>query len=349
MKRIALVDDDADHRRTVSAWLGEEFEVLEFEDGFQAIEGLIRCVPDLVLMEISLPGFDGRDVLAHFRRNAEVGSRPVVAVTGDHAGGSRERFLSLGFDGHLAKPLAEPEALLDLVRELLNAPAAGSGPSMDSCVPAELRRAFVQSLSVPLVELAFAIDGVQVGNEDAQRDARKLAHRLKGTGTSFGFPEMTAAGARVGECEGRLELTVALLELIGTVGRAIVVGHGLSPRTALVVGDDLVHRTGMVRPFEALGLTTIPASTLAEGQQRLAELEPEIVVVDAVLPDGQGRELVELASQEPRRSVIVVSGLTSSESKRVQFAAGADFFVDKPIEPRLLCTIMVRAMVRTNV
>ena len=349
MQRIALVDDDGDNRRVIASVLGDAFEILEFEDGFAALDGLARAEPDLVFMGIALPGLDGRDVLRHLRRDPKMARLPIVALTTDATTTDREQYRELGFDACVDKPVGEGAALLELVRGLLSGPAQAPASVDVGGVPVELRRSFVQSLPVPLVEIGQAIDGMQAGREGAEQAARKVAHRLKGTGTSFGFPEMTTAGARVGECaDSRLELTVAMLELLGTVGRSIVEGHGLGARTVLVVGQDLMRSTGMVRPFDALGLTVLETSTLEQARAWLAEHAPNIVLLDAVLPDGEGQELVEVAAVDPRRAVIVVSALTSSETKRAYFAAGADFFIDKPVEPTLLCTMMVRAMQKSG-
>lgn len=119
MKRIALVEDNADNRLLVQAVLGDQFQVTEYEDGAAALAGMAADPPDLVLLDISLPGMDGTEVLSHLRRDPALGRLPVVALTAHAMSGDRERFLGAGFDAYLSKPIVDFDALTTLVESLL--------------------------------------------------------------------------------------------------------------------------------------------------------------------------------------------------------------------------------------
>lgn len=116
MKRIVLVDDNADNRLLVRAFLGRLYVITEYEDGPEAIEGLRRDPPDLVLMDISLPTLNGDEVLHWIRAQEALRGTPVIAFTAHSMQGDRQKFLMAGFDDYLAKPIADPAALLQAVR-----------------------------------------------------------------------------------------------------------------------------------------------------------------------------------------------------------------------------------------
>ena len=121
MKRIAIVEDNADNRLLLQAILDEQFEVLEYEDGQSALAGIKTTAPDLVLMDISLPGMDGQDVLQHLRDDPNLRRLPVIALTAHAMRGDRERFLAAGFDDYVTKPVTDEAVLLDSIGRLLSA------------------------------------------------------------------------------------------------------------------------------------------------------------------------------------------------------------------------------------
>lgn len=120
MKRIAVVEDNPDNRLLVQAILDGEYEVTEYEDGPTALIGIKQDRPDLVLLDISLPGMDGVEVLRELRDDEELADLPVVALTAHAMAGDRERFLSAGFDAYLTKPIVDDALLLEAIQEQLN-------------------------------------------------------------------------------------------------------------------------------------------------------------------------------------------------------------------------------------
>jgi CheY-like chemotaxis protein len=115
MKKIALVEDNADNRLLVHAILEGHYRVTEYETGAESLEGLPREVPDLVLLDISLPGLDGTEVLRRIRSDDCLRDVPVVALTAHAMSGDREKFLALGFNDYLSKPITDETVLLGTV------------------------------------------------------------------------------------------------------------------------------------------------------------------------------------------------------------------------------------------
>lgn len=119
MSKIALVEDNPDNRLLVQAILEDEYEIQEYEDGQEALEGMAADRPDLVLLDISLPGMDGTEVLTRMRADKVLAPIPVVALTAHAMAGDRQRFLDAGFDAYLTKPIVDEAVLCNTIEELL--------------------------------------------------------------------------------------------------------------------------------------------------------------------------------------------------------------------------------------
>ena len=119
MKRVAVVEDNSDNRLLLQAILSDRFDIDEYEDGPSALGGLVRTKPDLVLLDISLPGMDGPEVLKVLRADPFLGALPVIALTAHAMAGDREKYLGLGFDGYVTKPILDENILIDAITRLL--------------------------------------------------------------------------------------------------------------------------------------------------------------------------------------------------------------------------------------
>ena len=112
---IALVEDNPDNRLLVQAILDDQYDIVEYETGGAALEGLKDFVPDLVLLDISLPEMDGTEVLQRMREDPRLVSVSVIALTAHAMAGDRERFLGEGFDEYLAKPIVDDALLIEAI------------------------------------------------------------------------------------------------------------------------------------------------------------------------------------------------------------------------------------------
>jgi two-component system, cell cycle response regulator DivK len=92
------------------------YRTLEATTGREAIELASEHRPDLVLMDIRLPDFDGLEALGRLRADARTASVPVLALTAQAMEGDRDQFLAAGFDGYVSKPVNIVE-LLGTVRQ----------------------------------------------------------------------------------------------------------------------------------------------------------------------------------------------------------------------------------------
>ena len=117
--RLAVVEDNPDNRLLLQALLNDEYDIDEYEDGAAALTGIAAAAPSLVLLDISLPGMDGSEVLRRIRGTPGLDTLPVIALTAHAMSGDRERYLGEGFDGYVTKPIVDEELLFAAIRELL--------------------------------------------------------------------------------------------------------------------------------------------------------------------------------------------------------------------------------------
>ena len=118
-RRIAVVEDNPDNRLLLEALLSDLYLLDQYEDGPAALIGMALAPPELVLLDISLPEMDGPEVLNRLRTHPTLARLPVIALTAHAMSGDRERFLGLGFDGYLTKPILDEEVLFAAIRALL--------------------------------------------------------------------------------------------------------------------------------------------------------------------------------------------------------------------------------------
>ncbi len=121
--KIAVVEDNIDNRLLVQAILEDLYEISEYENGMEVMEGLADDIPDLVLLDISLPGMDGTEVLEWVRSQESLSDLPVIALTAHAMSGDREKYLEMGFDEYVTKPIVDEDVLMGAIERLLARPA----------------------------------------------------------------------------------------------------------------------------------------------------------------------------------------------------------------------------------
>lgn len=117
---VAVIEDDPDSALLAVASLSDHFHVETYTRGEDALAAFDRAIPSVVVLDIGLRrGMDGVQVLRTMRDDPRLAGVPALALTAYASDGMRERFLALGFDGYVAKPLRTPEQLLEAVQALL--------------------------------------------------------------------------------------------------------------------------------------------------------------------------------------------------------------------------------------
>ncbi len=102
---LLVIEDNSDNMATVKALLADKYEITEATDAEEGIQKALTLAPDLILLDISLPGMDGYAVFDIIRKDDTTRQIPVVALTAKAMKGDREELLAYGFDGYISKPI----------------------------------------------------------------------------------------------------------------------------------------------------------------------------------------------------------------------------------------------------
>ena len=118
-QKILIVEDEPDIRKLVNYNLAQErFKVLEAEDGEQGLKIVQRDKPDLVILDLMLPGLSGMELCKILRERAETERLPVLMLTAKAGEADRVVGLEMGADDYLTKPFS-PRELVARVRAIL--------------------------------------------------------------------------------------------------------------------------------------------------------------------------------------------------------------------------------------
>jgi len=106
---VLIIEDNPDNMSSMKAILHAGYSILEATEGNTGLEMIVSHEPDLVLMDIMLPGMDGMAVLQKVRADKNVMDIPLIAVTAKAMKGDRETILAAGFDDFISKPVEADE------------------------------------------------------------------------------------------------------------------------------------------------------------------------------------------------------------------------------------------------
>ena len=118
-KCILVVEDQEDNRQIVRDLLTTtDYQVMEAENGEEALAAVAKQRPDLILMDIQLPIMDGYEATRRLKADPDLKSIPIIVVTSYALSGDEEKARLAGCDAYVAKPFS-PRQLLAKVKEYL--------------------------------------------------------------------------------------------------------------------------------------------------------------------------------------------------------------------------------------
>ncbi len=173
MPKVLHIEDDPANRLLVRKLLAPQgFEVVDAVDGLDGIQKACAERPDLVLVDIAIPGLDGYEVTLRLRGESELDGVPIVAITAE---GNRETSVAVGADGFIEKPI-DARTFADTVRSYLGGQKEHVGPTEDTL--RQQSRRIVGHLEEKLQQLSEANRRL-IELDDARKEFyRNISHEL---------------------------------------------------------------------------------------------------------------------------------------------------------------------------
>lgn len=208
----------------------------------------------------------------------------------------------------------------------------------------KLRDRYIRGLQAKTHALMAA--GEKIADPDANATIRRLAHQLRGSGASFGLPEITEAAGAVEDADD-VDLEPALVDLITLLGN--LSSESVAGARVLIVDDDDDIVAMMQEVLVAPGRFLIRAECIAEAQKLLWAQPFDLVILDLLLPDGDGRDLLVAMKRRTATAnipVLALSGKYASHIKSECMALGVEQFFEKPIDFAYLATAVAEMLDR---
>ena len=374
--RILLVEDDQEQRRVAASGLRSAgYRVVTAESGPEAVETARLEQPDLILLDVDLPGLDGMAVCRQIKLDPALATVPVIFCTARSGLMDRMAGLTLGADDYITKPFAPSELLMRIKRLVSRAAPAPAPAAVDGLLPFEL---FATAARAALSRGPVALALVRVAAQDLDRltarcadDLRRrdILGRFSDTHLVMLAPEVTAAAAR-SVLQAILEKTPKIEDAaIGVADSSATAPDGTTLETRLSQADLALAADRVARSGSQPGRTTVLIAEddpdvlhivdarlraagyrtvlTLDGQQTLDALDresPAVVLLDLMMPKLTGFDVLmrlrERTGHRPR--TIVVSARGRDEDVARAFELGADDYVTKPFNPDELVARIAR-------
>jgi two-component system, OmpR family, response regulator len=195
LQSVLYVDDDPDICSVVQATLRlvPGLNVQSADSGERAIDLAYELRPDLVLMDVMMPGLDGPSTFRRMRESALLTEIPVIFMTAKVLPAEIAQLHQLGAIGVIVKPF-DPLKLYDELFSLWNKGGAarsgsieGGGPEVQAQVDA-LTVSFLQRAWADVINLAKMIERAQAADRSVLPEIERICHSIHGAGAMFGFP-----------------------------------------------------------------------------------------------------------------------------------------------------------------
>ncbi len=194
--RLLLAEDNIDNQK-LAVWVLQKhgFACDVASNGLEVMRMVAERNYPLVLMDCQMPLMDGFEATAAIRKNeqAQPSHLPIIALTAHALAEDRDRCLAAGMDDYISKPIDE-KALVATIKRWLPPASAGRAPQLTDPVLEALIPSYLDNRKHDVIMLAEA---VATGDLPA---ARVIGHGMKGSGSGYGFPQITEIGRAIEQC-----------------------------------------------------------------------------------------------------------------------------------------------------
>jgi CheY-like chemotaxis protein len=382
MSKILLVDDDA---FTIEAYrkklLAQGFDVQTAADGLAAVKMLNQERPDLVVLDLMMPKFNGFEVLKYVRSQEGLKDLRVVVLSNFYTPDGTENGGISQADVSLLKSNCSPGMLIETINHVLGgASTPPPMPAPDSSAPpapkvvegegqAKLRRDFLKSAPAALATIR-QMNEAFVRSEDTEcRSLRLLdffqkVRSLKASAASAGFEQIVLLAGALEALLFELHHKPALITFssVQTVSSALDLfrllfadatrGRMSSPSLAkvLVVDDDPISMQALLSAMRKTNLNVTGVTDSTQALQSLTQEQYSLVLLDIEMPGLDGFEVCQKLRAMPeyrRTPILFVSGHTELDNRIHSVLSGADDLISKPIFPIELALKAIMHLLRS--
>lgn len=211
-KKILYIDDDPINRSLINRLLTSyNFKVLEAQTGLEGITIARREMPDLILMDINMPGLDGHETTTRMRSLASLEKIPIVAVTARITTGERELALAAGCDGYIPKPI-DVDTFPNRVMSYLNGYRETITPAQRERYLGQYSQKLVERLESKIVELEEANRRLQKTDKLKSDFITLTAHEFRTPITLvYGYARLLQATVREAAAQDVVQGTIGEL------------------------------------------------------------------------------------------------------------------------------------------
>lgn len=201
----------------------------------------------------------------------------------------------------------------------------------------DLQQHYLEGLPSRIDALSSALKVLKDNPRDTEESIRRIAHSLRGSGATYGFPKITEISGRLEDCKTK-DMPEILDEFIRYL-RNLVESEMLEKQNILLMEDNqedaLLTQTILGDHLFNIHL----AETGSQAEEILKENEIGLIILDLILPDTDGRNFIMKLKEDTYTAhipIIVLSVKHHPHIKTECFALGADEFFEKPVDPDLL-------------
>jgi len=363
MKRLLLIEDDeivANNYRNKFAVEGFQVEIAP--DGETGLELVKTFAPDVIILDLMLPGISGVDVLKHIRAQETSNKLPVVVLTNTYLSQMVQDAWRAGASKCLSKANCRPKHVIEVVLGLFSnevkdqpasaVPSAATAAETDERFQSELRQQFVQALPAALVLLRTHLQALVKSDDPAWRATRlhelyRKIHALAGNAGLAGMQQIAqmaaALEALIKELYDKpqninastLRTVASVIDFLGALfDRAAQDGTEEVPTAnVLVVDDEAVSCRAINHALEKASLKSVNAEDPQSALDLLGTNQFDLIILDVEMPNMTGFELCTRIRTFPnyaKTPVIFVTKLTDFESRANSIVSGGNDLIAKP-------------------
>lgn len=304
---ILVVEDSKTSRKVLSMLFGRlGYKVLEAATGGEAVACCKDNQPNLVLLDIMLPDTNGHALLPKLRDYDHIKDVPVIMLTGRHDSHDRIQGMNAGANEYLTKPF-NPEKLINLVQRYLNPDGKSNGKPEAKKV--------VQTTSSPTPEKAVPQAKSQVARQPVQpaKTVVKTAPKPHAQQQARPQPQAAKPTAKNGQ------------------------------KSIFVIEDSQTTRKVISLVLGRKGFNIYEAATGREALELSTKIEPDLILLDVMLPDMTGYNILPQLKKLPHYEnlpVIMLTGKRTPTDRMKGMLAGTNEYLTKPFNPEKLLSVI---------